>query len=49
MKKVLDETEKYSALCEICKESITFKINPNKFTVSGKCKNNHIIDKKCFN
>ena len=44
MKKVLDETEKYSALCEICKESITFKINPNKFTVSGKCKNNHIID-----
>ena len=40
------ENKKYIVVCPECSEILKFKINTENMTVSGECKNNHILRDK---
>ena len=40
------ENKKYIVVCPECSEILKFKINTENMTVSGECKNNHILKDK---
>ena len=42
------ENTKYSVICSECKNILKFKINPDKFNISGECKNNHTFKNISF-
>ena len=42
------ENTKYSVICNECNNILKFKINPDKFNIEGKCKNNHIFKNISF-
>ena len=43
------ENKKYIVVCPECSEILKFKINTENMTVSGECKNNHILRDKILN